>query len=324
MVLMMAGSELDPVFDSLAPVIALTDAVWDRWMPLATMEKCVRKAQVEQRENARPWAAVKGPFGAAVATLARMQWTILEHDPFLWCMHDGRIVDPGRVCPHSMRILLNEAARAWQCQPWSGRNAPVRRAEQLPLSTHEQGYLRSVVVGGQWTQQRKHRAAKTLSSLCALCGSEEGSLIHRHFRCSTVQYGEPSNMLGPFHAAAESGALWTHESFAARALLPALRGRPPGYTVPYETRWTGDRSLFTGVIYGDGSAYEGHDADVCVAGWGLVANTSSSALGSPMSRIAVLLSRASTSVGVRAPRPAHQRGRICGATSGARLMSGAA
>ena len=76
-VLMMAGSELDPVFDSLAPVIALTHAVWDRWMPLATMEKCVRKAQLEQRENAPSWAL--------------LQWTSLGHDPFLWCMHDGRI-----------------------------------------------------------------------------------------------------------------------------------------------------------------------------------------------------------------------------------------
>ena len=72
-------------------------------------------------------------------------------------------------------------------------------------------------------------------------------------------------MLGPFHAAAESGAFWTHESFAARGLLPAFRGRLPGYTVPCETRWTGDRSLFTGVIH---SAYEGDDADLCVAGWG--------------------------------------------------------
>ena len=114
MVLMVAGSELDPVFGSLAPVIAFTYAVWDRWMPLATMAKGVRKAQLEQRENARPWTAVKGPSGAAVATLARMQWTILEHDPFLWCMHDGRIVDPRRVCPHSVRVLLNNAARAWQ------------------------------------------------------------------------------------------------------------------------------------------------------------------------------------------------------------------
>ena len=39
-------------------------------------------------------------------------------------------------------------------------------------------------------------------------------------------------MLDPFHAAAQSGAPWKHESFAARVVLPALKGRPPGYTVP--------------------------------------------------------------------------------------------
>ena len=42
--------------------------------------------------------------------------------------------------------------------------------------------------------------------------------------------------------------------------------------MPYETRWQGDRSLITGVVYGDGSVYEGQDAELCVAGWGLVAN----------------------------------------------------
>ena len=152
MVLMVAGSELDPIFDSLTPVIALTHAVWDRWMPLDTMAKCVRKAQLEQRENARPWTAVKGPFGAAVATLARMQWTIFEHDLSLWCMHDGRIVDPRRVCPHSLRILLNNAARAWQCrrvalhEGYEGlsRGAVVtllvRRAAQLPAE-HPRAHL---------------------------------------------------------------------------------------------------------------------------------------------------------------------------------------
>ena len=105
------------------------------------------------------------------------------------------------------------------------------------LSAQEQAYWRSVVVDGQWTQRRKYRAAKTLSSLCALCGSEKGSLIHRHFRCSEVPDGEASNMLGPFHAAAQSGAVWEHESFAARAATSRQR-----YTVLHETRWTGDRS----------------------------------------------------------------------------------
>ena len=98
----------------------------------------------------------------------------------------------------------------WRCMRATKASAVERSAEQLPAE-HEQAYLRSVVVDRQWTQQRKYRVAKTLSPLRALCGSEEGSLIHGHFRCSEVQYGEPSNMLGFFfQAAAVSGALWTH------------------------------------------------------------------------------------------------------------------
>ena len=51
-----------------------------------------------------------------------------------------------------------------------------------------------------------------------------------------------------------------------------LPGRPAGYTVPYETRWQGDRGTITGTVYGDGSAHEGQDVELCIAGWGLVAN----------------------------------------------------
>ena len=54
MVLMMAGNELDPLFDILAPVIALTHPLWDGWMPLATVAKCVKTAQLEQRDGRGP------------------------------------------------------------------------------------------------------------------------------------------------------------------------------------------------------------------------------------------------------------------------------
>ena len=125
--------------------------------------------------------------------------------------------------------------------------------------------------------------------------------------------------------------------------------------MPYETRWTGDRSLFTGVVNGDGSAYEGQDADLCVAGWGLVANADA---GQPVTvsgtlpfliqdvdgaelfglfmflRIAhapaqyvtdsSFVEQGVNQRGRKPPRPAHQLGRTCGATSGARLMPGEA
>ena len=83
MVLMMAGDELDPVFDPLASVNALAHALWDGWMPQATMAK---SRSLDRRERSVRCGCCDPQ--------THVQWTILEHDPFLWCMHDGRIVDP--------------------------------------------------------------------------------------------------------------------------------------------------------------------------------------------------------------------------------------
>ena len=73
-------------------------------------------------------------------------------------------------------------------------------------------------------------------------------------RCSDVQDGEPSNMLGSFHAAAQSDCGNTSRLERARCYQPSKGDRQT--TPPNETRWTGDRRLFTGVVYGDGSAFE--------------------------------------------------------------------
>ena len=68
----------------------------------------------------------------------------------------------------------------------------------------------------------KHPAAGILTPLCALCGDEEG-------RC----HGEAEeDMPGSFQTGAHSGTSWKNQSFASRALLPALDGRWRGYTVP--------------------------------------------------------------------------------------------
>ena len=68
----------------------------------------------------------------------------------------------------------------------------------------------------------KHPAAGILTPLCALCGDEEG-------RC----HGEAEeDMPGSFQTGAHSGTSWRNQSFASRALLPALDGRWRGYTVP--------------------------------------------------------------------------------------------
>ena len=235
------------------------------------MAKCVSAAQNEQRDSARLWTSMKGPFGSVVATLKRMQWTILEHSPLLWCMQDGRIVDPRRVCPRSMHILLKKAARAWQWRRVALREgcegldrgavfAPRSAALHSPLLSTP-----SVIVDGQWTQLRKHRAVRTLAAMCALSGSEEGSLIHRHIRCSEVPDVEPCNTW-PFSLGGHIGQVVGARVFRITSAAASAQRAPPGDAQCLtKTRWQGDRSLITGVIYGDGSAHAGQDA----GGWQL-------------------------------------------------------
>ena len=183
-----------------------------------------------------------------------------------------------------MHILLKQAPLGWQWRRVAlheGHEGLDRGAVfaslfvALPsprLSMPVKALPMSVVVDGQWTQLRKYRTARSLSPLCALCGSEEGSLTHRHVRCSEVLDDvELRKMSGPFFSAAQLDSLWKLESFASRALRPALKRRPSDFTRSYETRWQGDRSLFTGVVHGDDSSYEGQGRRPPRCG--LVANT---------------------------------------------------
>ena len=222
MVLMAA----DPVFDSLAPVIALPNALWNGWMSQATKAKCVKVAQTEQRDSARRWTAVKGPFSAVVATLNRVQWTILEHDPFFWCMHDGRTLPLTACTSCSRRRRGRGNGGVLRCE---GLDRAVFAPQFASLHTQrlsmpEQAYLRSVVVDGRWAQLRKYRVARTLLPPCALCGSEAGSLMHRHTRCSEVSDVEPCNMPGLFYTqrlrlgSCGSTSLSHHERWCQRSM----------------------------------------------------------------------------------------------------------
>ena len=161
MILMVSGNELDPICGSLARVVALTHALWDTWMPHATMvNKCVRVAHEEQRETARSWLSVKGLFGAVVATLKRVQWTTtLER-------HRALLVRGARAriaCISS----LEKATRAWQWRRVALHCFRDAAARTDQLAAHdEEACCRLVIVDGQWSQLLKCRAAQTLSPLC--------------------------------------------------------------------------------------------------------------------------------------------------------------
>ena len=101
------------------------------------------------------------------------------------------------------------------------------------------------------------------------CGREEGSFFAAP-KCQTVSQ---ATCLAPFHLGAPIGQVVGARVFRIRsAAASSQRANTRVHSALCETRWEGDRSLFTGVVHGDGQSFEGYDADLCVAGWRLVAN----------------------------------------------------
>ena len=100
-----AGNELDPVYDSLAPVITLTARAVVGHLDAACHhgQVCPNRSSSTMRDLG---LHVKGPDGPAVATLKRMQWTILEHDPFLCCMNMSTPLLACRGCPQKNLLVL--------------------------------------------------------------------------------------------------------------------------------------------------------------------------------------------------------------------------
>ena len=134
--------------------------------------------------------------------------------------------------------------------------APLLRALNSPrLSMQEQSYLRSTIVDGQ--------QARTLSPQCAPWqrGSQHGAQapsVSGNARGRCEQHARPVPLCGPVREVVEARV-----SCTANAMV--VGGRPPGYRVPFEIRWRGDRYFVTAVVYE-------HDPDLCVFGWWLVAN----------------------------------------------------
>eukprot|EP00973_Karenia_brevis_P032168 4435127-Karenia_brevis.AAC.1 len=68
LVLMSSGVlRLDPIFKaSEQPIVGLSEAYWDGWMPPSILRKGVCTAATE--------CTVRGPFSAAVQAMSRLGW----------------------------------------------------------------------------------------------------------------------------------------------------------------------------------------------------------------------------------------------------------
>ena len=116
---------------------------------------------------ARPWAAVRGPAGAVVATLRRIDWP--ARSSRVWVTDQGVVMDFLHTSPSSLTVLVDRATERWLHLRWArAAGAPhlagtlfleplralIRRAPRLGWSSAYARAPRSVVVGAQWPQVR--------------------------------------------------------------------------------------------------------------------------------------------------------------------------
>ena len=66
---------------------------------------------------ARPWAAVRGPAGAVVATLRRIGWTAWSSR--VWVTDQGTVIDLLRTSPASLGVLVDRAIEQWLHRKWA-------------------------------------------------------------------------------------------------------------------------------------------------------------------------------------------------------------
>ena len=73
------NTSADPAFAAHTMVIGLwAGSIWAAWFPRAEVQATVAKAQAELAAAERPWARVRGPAAALIATTARLQWQVID------------------------------------------------------------------------------------------------------------------------------------------------------------------------------------------------------------------------------------------------------
>ncbi|CAK0868915.1 unnamed protein product [Prorocentrum cordatum] len=280
--LLTPGSRVDPIFKASADPLCAMLAAWkQQWVPQHIITQGIRRAQQRARSSkGNPWQSVAGPFTAYLATLDRLR---IQADGFSsWTFPWGLTIQPATLCVHGLRKLIDLACEAWQWRQISTTlGCPELKSGILlepvlsllgrssPLSPEEKAYLRSVVIGAQWTQQRMFEAKYVQSPLCRICHDFPGTLYHRHLLCDGL-VSASLQPAGPLCRVLPQEPTELVLLLGSRVLLPFDRFPQRPEPAP-EQFYLGERSSLTGDLFVDGSMYDHDVPNAAVAGWAVIA-----------------------------------------------------
>ena len=103
----------DPAVKAHTDVIGMwAEMAWGKWLPRKSMNIAIADATRRLAVAKRPWAVVRGPAAALVATCARLRWTVA--DAYTIHTDDGYTLVLDRDSPEAVRRAVRDAVKRWR------------------------------------------------------------------------------------------------------------------------------------------------------------------------------------------------------------------
>ena len=176
----------DPAFAAHeAPIGKWAEALWEAWLPRPALQKLVSAALADVAGRPSPWARVRGPAAAFVASALRLGWQIQSYFEVVTDL--GQYLDLTRDPPAMTLRFVQQAVWRWRWRrverqhPHLVRGSgghglfvqPIFKLLGGKVGEHwgpsEMGALRSAFANRQWPQARLYRAGLASSPNCRLC-----------------------------------------------------------------------------------------------------------------------------------------------------------
>jgi hypothetical protein len=191
---------VDPAFQAnSSPLVAWAEAWYEadpEWqkpgvrppMPSRSMlTSTLVKAIGKQAGSARPWSTVRGPGGAVVATLRRLEWK--PEGPSVWITDRGELINLEVVSPRSLKGIVDDATERFLAKEWARETGdptlaagvwikPVLKA-MAKATPAGAAYLKRVASQVEWTQSRLFTGKRAATPDCPKGCCEIGDLAHR-------------------------------------------------------------------------------------------------------------------------------------------------